>query len=214
MKKFITSLSCDSKSGLHGVREKLRAPTSYVSVGYAHSEYAVLLNALNSWKKGKDLWFWKTYPKPLKFLEVKPKECEKLDEVAYRLKNIPFTHFYYIDNNKLYLTDGYAQQVIVVIPFTTDIYSVAVDIDTLDPKFLSNEIHNALVSNIENIISMYNDYNGLTSPDIEDNGSDRMRIPNEVIDYNKFNYDNGMVRGDSHKFKEKDNFLHIDLVSN
>ena len=60
MKKFITSLSCDSKSGLHGVREKLRAPTSYVSVGYAHSEYAVLLNALNSWKKGKDLWFWKT----------------------------------------------------------------------------------------------------------------------------------------------------------
>ena len=61
---------------------------------------------------------------------------------------------------------------------------------------------------------MYNDYNGLTSPDIEDNGSDRMRIPNEVIDYNKFNYDNGMVRGDSHKFKEKDNFLHIDLVSN
>ena len=112
----------------------------------------------------------------------------------------------------------------MVVPYKTSIYSVVVDIDTLDPKFISKKTHTALVSNIENIISMYDDENGLTSSkaqtyqfaieEMRHHVSSRIRIPNEVFDYNKFNYDNGMVRGDSHKFKEKENFLHIDLVVN
>ena len=211
MKKFIVSISCDSKSGLYGIREKDRNPTTIVEVVDAHSEYSILLKNLNKYKKGENIYFWKTYAKPIKFLlqNYSPK-----DNVAHRLKNIPYTHFYYIEDNKLYITDGYVQQVIVVVPFHTDIYSVAVDIDTLDPKFLSYEIHTALVSNVENIIKMYNDYNGLTSSYEYLHNSNNIRIPNEKIDYNKFNYNTGMVRGDSHKFQEKENFLHIDLVVN
>jgi hypothetical protein len=45
-------------------------------------------------------------------------------------------------------------------------------------------------------------------------GSNEYIIPNEVIDYNKFSGNTGMVRGDSHKFTENDSFLHIDLVIN
>jgi len=217
MKKFIISISCDSKSGLHGVREKLRSASSFVEVEKYHNEYAALLNILNSYKNGENLYFWKTYPKPIKLLEVNPGEArmniENGDVVTW-LKNIPYTHCYYIDKNKLYITDGFVQQVAVVVPYKTSIYSVVVDIDTLDPKFISKKIHTKLVNNIENIISMYNDENGLTSSKECHHVSSRIRIPNEVIDYNKFNYDNGMVRGDSHKFKEKENFLHIDLVVN
>ena len=61
---------------------------------------------------------------------------------------------------------------------------------------------------------MYNDYNGLTSSYEYLHNSNNIRIPNEKIDYNKFNYNTGMVRGDSYKFQEKENFLHIDLVVN
>jgi len=51
--------------------------------------------------------------------------------------------------------------------------------------------------------------------DINDYAVDSsFRIPNEVIDYMKFNYESGMVRGDSYSFEVKDNYLHIDLVVN
>ena len=107
MDKFIAIVSCDSQSSSHGVREKLRKPTSYIDVGYSHSTTAVLHSALKSWKKGKDLWSWKTFPKELKFLEVEEhahksfKQELKYDKnnIIRRLKNIPYTHFYYMTDN-------------------------------------------------------------------------------------------------------------------
>jgi len=141
-------------------------------------------------------------------------------EIARRLKNIPYTHFYYMTDNFLKLTDGYNSQVLSVIPYDEDIYGVITDIDTLDPKFVNREIYNKIRDNANNIIKMYFDSEGLTG-DIYTYPKElhlsphknEFRVPNEVIDYNKFNYENGMVRGDSYSFEAKENFLHFDLVS-
>ena len=227
MDKFIAIVSCDSQSSSPGVREKLRKPTSYIDVGYSHSIGAVLHSALTSWKKGKNLWFWKTYPKALKFLEVEHHALSSFkeelksdnDNVARRLKNIPYTHFYYMTDNFLKITDGHNSQVLSVIPYDESIYGVITDIDTLDPKFVNREIYDKIQDNANSIIKMYFDSEGLTgdiftypkelhlSPK-----QNEFRIPNEVIDYNKFNYESGMVRGDSYIYEAKENFLHFDLV--
>lgn len=227
MDKFIAIVSCDSQSSSHGVREKLRKPTTIVGVGYTHSEQALIHSKLREWEKGEDLYFWKTYPKPLKFLKVEAHAHKSFiqelkydkDNVARRLKNIPYTHFYYMTDNFLKITDGYNSQVLEVIPYDENIYGVITDIDTLDPQFVNREIYNKIQDNANNIIKMYFDSEGLTS-DIYSFPKElhlspkqnEFRIPNEVIDYNKFNYETGMVRGDSYSFEAKENFLHFDLV--
>lgn len=219
MKKFIATVSCDSQSSSHTVREKYRKPTSYTKVGYSHSTRAVLFSALNTWKKGEDLWFWKHYPKELKFLEVTLSATMDKQEVAQRLKNIPYTHFYCMTDKILKLTDGYNTQVISVIPHDESVYGVITDIDTLDPKFVTREIYELIQNNVNNIIKMYFDAEGLTSDIYKfpkelhlSPKKNEFRIPNEVIDYNKFNYETGMVRGDSYVFEPQENFLHFDLV--
>jgi hypothetical protein len=227
MDKFIAIVSCDSQSSSHGVREKLRKPTTIVGVGYTHSEQALIHSKLREWEKGEDLYFWKTYPKPLKFLKVEAHAHKSFiqelkydkDNVARRLKNIPYTHFYYMTDNFLKITDGHNSQVLEVIPYDENIYGVITDIDTLDPQFVNREIYNKIQDNANNIIKMYFDSEGLTS-DIYSFPKElhlspkqnEFRIPNEVIDYNKFNYETGMVRGDSYSFEAKENFLHFDLV--
>lgn len=218
MKKFIATIACDSQSGSHGVIDRHRTTTSLVDVGYTHSEQALILSKLREWKKGEDLYFWKRYPKDINFLELKPEECTPElignGSLAHRLKNIPYTHFYYMTNNVLKITDGYNSQVLVVKPYDENIYAVITDIDTLVSEFVNKETYELLKENADNLIKMYFESEGLTK-DISGYSKDSgFRIPNEVIDYNKFNYDTGMVRGDSYDFPAKDNFLHIDLVVN
>jgi len=227
MKKFIAIVSCDSQSSSHGVREKLRKPTTIVGVGYTHSEQALIHSKLREWEKGEDLYFWKTYPKALKFLKVEAHAHKSFiqelkydkNNVARRLKNIPYTHFYYMTDNFLKITDGHNSQVLEVIPYDENIYGVITDIDTLDPQFVNREIYDKIQDNANNIIKMYFDSEGVTS-DIYSFPKElhlspqknEFRIPNEVIDYNKFNYETGMVRGDSYLFEAQENFLHFDLV--
>ena len=218
MKKFIATISCDSQSSSYGVIEKYRYPTTKVGVGYTHSEQALIHSKLREWKNGQDLYFWKQYSKDLNFLEVKPEECtpELIGNrtVAHRLKNIPYTHFYYTTDNSIILTDGRNTQVLAVKPFDEDIHAVITDIDTLVPQFVNKETHDLIKENANNLIRKYFDIEGMTK-DINDYAVDSsFRIPNEVIDYMKFNYESGMVRGDSYSFEVKDNYLHIDLVVN
>ena len=223
MNKFIVCVSCDSQSSSPHVREKYRKPTSYVTIRNSNSVETVLLEALNNWEKGNDLWFWKTYPKDLKFLKVKGSEMLYQDEIVYRLKNIPYTHFYNMKDNKIKLSDGHNTQVISIVPYDKSIFGVITDIDTLDSQFVNSEIYQLVKNNANNIIKMFFDADGLTSdifsyPSDKEGGffgnKNEFRVPNEVIDYNKFNYETGMVRGDSHFYREKENFLHFDLVVN
>jgi len=156
MKKFIATISCDSQSGSHGVIDRHRKTTSLVGVGYTHSEQALMLSKLREWKKGEDLYFWKRYPKDISFLELRPEECTSElianGSLAYRLKNIPYTHFYYMTNNVLKITDGYNSQVLVVKPYDDNIYAVITDIDTLVPEFVNQETYELVKENANNLI--------------------------------------------------------------
>ena len=59
MKKFIVVEACNSKSGDLGVRDKERKPTTMVEVGNSSSKKNIFDKAINEYKKGNRLYFWK-----------------------------------------------------------------------------------------------------------------------------------------------------------
>lgn len=232
MKKFIVVEACNSKSGDLGVRDKERKPTTMVEVGNSSSKKNIFDKAINEYKKGNRLYFWKDYYKikPINLLEVTEKECDilliKNGSLYNRMQHTPFTHFYYIKENTIFLTDGLASQVLKVMPYKEEIKAVKTDIDTLNIEFIYEDTYDKLIQNLENMIKIYSDTYEFVNYKLKDYykkcvnnghfrfGSNEYIIPNEVIDYNKFSGNTGMVRGDSHKFTENDSFLHIDLVIN